>query len=137
MSSAPPPPDYRLILAERGPVGTLRRTERQRARTSLARLIRDYEEGDGPRRLVAILYETALDDLQPTPVRLAAIQMLLDRGFGRPAQLVTVEQSIADGDAGAGDRELERLSDRQLAELMALGEKVRVLLEPPADDGGV
>ena len=123
-----PPPDYRLILATRGP-GVLRPGEKKRAGRSLAQLVRDYADGTGPERLVEIVYGVALDDLQPTPVRLAAIQMLLDRGYGRPAQLVHVEQSIA-AEPGLGDRELQRLDDHQLAELAALGERVRVLMGP-------
>lgn len=128
-----PPPDYRLILATRPP-GVLRPGEKKRAASSLARLVRDFADGTGPERLVEIVYGIALDDLQPTPVRLAAIQMLFDRGFGKPAQLVHVEQSLAE--PGAGDRELQRLDDRALAEVAALGQRVRVLMEAGGEDVG-
>lgn len=90
---------------------------------SLAERIRAKcgDNGDG---YVDMLHDLAMDEQQPTKFRIDAVKILLDRGFGKPPQ----EISVTSGVASMSDEELEALPQAKLDQLIALSEQADAIL---------
>jgi len=114
------PPDYAALLragARQGGGG-----ERRAARRHLAAVIR---ERIGVDPIVDALWSLATG-AEAEAVRLAALRVILDRGWGRPPQLLHVEAGIAEAAEGeAGDRALEQISDAELVAAVELAEQLQ------------
>lgn len=115
-------------------------TNPRRATTqqSLARLIKE-KFGENGEKLVEELEKIIVADLTPDNVRMAAIQIALDRGFGKAPQEIVVEAKHAEL---APARDLSRLSRDQLVQLAELerlmlpaprGEEVEVVEVTPLE----
>lgn len=125
-----PPPDYASLLLTRVPQRP--GPHQRRARTNLAHVVRDLAPAE---RLVGVLVEMALDPTQDPRIRIAAVDRLLDRGFGRPAQTLHVEASISAGDGlDELDAALEDVSDAELVEAVEAASMLRgTLLARPTE----
>jgi hypothetical protein len=120
-----PPPNYTHLLRAGTQTG---RGERRAARRHLAQVIRERVPPDA---IVEQLWSLASGD-EPGMVRLAAMRVLLDRGWGRAPQLLHVEAGLAEAATGEeGERALEEVSDAELVAAVELGEQLRRRLALP------
>ena len=78
----------------------------------------DQKTGGG-RKMVAALWAIALDEKHRVRDRIKAMEVLLERGFGKPVQQVEV-----DGQVNL-TRELGSFSDQELMELVDLRKRLR------------
>ena len=91
--------------------------------TALAERIRALA-GDNGASYVQMLDGIARDEDAPTMFRIAAIKILLDRGWGKAPQEVEVSQVVS-----LSDERITRLPDETLKKVIALGEQANALIE--------
>lgn len=90
----------------------------------------------GAEAIVAALWGIAQDGVQHGTTRVMAMRVLLDRGWGRPPQLLHVEASASAGEGEELGRVLDEASDAELVAAVELADELTRRLGAGDNVGG-
>jgi hypothetical protein len=77
--------------------------------------------GEDAAQYVERLHALATEPHKDTRARIAAIQILLERGYGKPPQDLNITAAIA----AVSQEAIARLSDEELAQAISIGRKLK------------